>query len=749
MAYLIQGNAQKLMHVFGQEQRIAEGSGVNLDSQQMSQDLLRTKFLGTEQDAHYFLNTLRAAAKGGYYLPGTASASNLFSLLGLSKPFIIENESPEDERSNYIQLHFAYVNEKQELCTLMLLFRRDDPTQWTLGLVKNSHLEPKDSTAVILSGFDLGSYVKSGKQEFVVTSVDSLINPLMEQIGSPFILSLLQNIFKVDTGEVNNRAERITQLLRTVQELDKTSEFLFDPINLSQISPEQLFAENPALDKIIKYKLRLSSALLKECLKKDSGLQKEIAAIRFSDDVHINQNLLKMVIVFYEQQVLIQNRDFLQKQVFEKTMGGLLLNNAQINLIPFLVKNKYSLDLFDLILSKEAYYDTVHILVQFGYTEDLPHLFTDSEKLSELNYINSITDPDIRKVCLIFWTKSALNSEEYKKIVKATSDYPMLAKTLLELDKRDRPHIENLKNIALNPKEHQIESILYHFKPQLGRTGKLDLKRLSANGLFSLTQSFNVLKNAGITSSDLYMPVLNKTKQGKLLRLFLPGFEKIDNVAYRQELIRILFIGIKTGPVSLEKAILEITDKKLLILARNLHERFICVKQMQDLDSNKEMIALAAEEWGIHGIRFRKIILRVEEQCKNVHEQIRGSVADKEKAVQWQNVDKEYRRTLYSIAFDGLKNTGVDIKAKLSAVETKILNIIDPEIKSWIYNVFVILANIIITGLTLSIANNIKEKRTGNYWFFNQTQLGEEVRALDKEVLDVINSPEPDPALTF
>ncbi len=291
---------------------------------------------------------------------------------------------------------------------------------------------------------------------------------------------------------------------------------------------------------------------------------------------------------------------------------------------------------------------------------------------------------------------------------------------------------------------------MHHYVEQFGKTAVKDnLKLLDAEELADLIKSLDVLKESGVDASDSYVMLTKSNKQGALLRLFLPEFNKIKNDFYKQELIRLLYLGIKNGPVTQGKAIQDITDKKLQHIAKNLHERFICAKQMQDLAFNKDVIALAAEERGIKGSRFRRIILRVEEECKNVQENLRESRVDYEQIAQWQKTDKDYRRTLYSIAYDGLTKATVDINAKINEIETQVLSIVDPKIESWLYTSLIAIANIVILLITLGIANDIKERRTGNYWFFTQTRLGEQLRCLDKDVMHVIESPEPASILSF
>lgn len=777
MVYLIQGNALELLQAFEQKWMVVAHSS----AQSIEGDLLRTRFLGNTEQAQYFIDTWNTEAEKPYYLPGNMSAGNLFWLLGNSKPLMKGGESAQNYEENFVHQHFAFVNEEQEPCGLMLMYRQDEPSQWVIGLVKNGHLAPEKRTVILLSGFDLSPYAKTAELDSTV--IESLNTPL-QQIHSPEVQGLLQQIIMADSGCAHLRAARLAHLVRLIQvysirdsllniiklepgeintqrtkfihlkhmaEVGRHADELpIDLITPSDVQPELLFADNAALDLLAEYKLSLSAAMLRDCLSKNSGLRKEIEQLSLSDDEHVNKNLLQMLIVFYEEKVLDEYREFLQKHVFIKTRGGFLWNNVQIQLIPFLLKNKYSPNLFALILSEEAYYRSLITLIQLGYTYDIPRFLANADKCRELEYIHGLDNDDTRKLCLIFWAKGHLTLRDYYKIVLATKTYPMLAQTLVSLDQTEVTHVKNLKKLALAPSEHQKLSIMHHYDEQFGKTAVKDnLKLLDAEELADLIKSLDVLKKAGVETSDSYVMLTKSNRQGALLRLFLPDFNNVKNDFYRQELIRLLYIGINHGLVTQGKAIQEITDKKLQHMAKNLHERFLCAKHMQDLAFNKEVIALAAEERGIKGSRFRRIILRVEEECKNVQENLRESRADYGQIAQWQKTDKDYRRTLYSIAYDGLTKANVDLSAKINEIETQVLSIVDPKIESWLHKSLIAIANIVILILTLGIANDIKERKTGNYWFFTQTGLGEQLRCLDKKVMHVIESPEPAPILSF
>lgn len=778
MTYLVQGNVQELFRAFEQQWLIGEYH----DDSSMDGDLYKTRFLGNETQAKYFINTWKTRADSTYYVPGNMSAGNLFWVLGSSKPLYKPNESLRDYKDNFVHQHFAFVNEEHELCGLMLMYREDEPAQWMVGFAKNNHLPPEQRPVMIWSGFDLSPFLGATDHGLTFTTTDSSNTLWRTQVRSSLVEHLLEHVIK--DKDIEPRFIRLTHLLRFIQihvlhsvmhniiqvetgEINAKRAYLFfqehmkggqnkqrgvptDLINPDDFQFELLFAENPALDLITKYKLSLSSVMLKDCLSPNSQLREEIEKIVLCDDEQINRNILQMVILFYEEKVLNEHRSFLQKHIFIKTRGGTLWNHAQIHLIPFLLKNNYSMELFTEVLSKETYYYSILTLIQLGYTYNIPQFLVNPDKCNQLDYIHQLDNSYLKKLCLIFWAKGELHFKDYQKIVQAAKEYPMLAETLVTLDQTEGTHVNTLKELALNPQQHQQLSVLHHYAEQFDKAPfiRADLKQLNADELSGSINSLRVLKNSGVAPGDSYAMTIKNNKHGQLLRLFLPGLAKIRNEIHGQQLIKILYIGIKNGVGTLGKAIQEITDKELLYLARQFHDRFICAKQMQDLQFNDHMIALAAREEGILGHRFRKIILRVEAECKLVQEELRKSSANTDAVGKWQKIDKIYRRTLYSIAYDGLTHIGTDIKAHMHHIENQILNIVDPKVESWLFHILISIANAVILFFTLGIANDFKEKSTGNYWFFNQTRLGEQLRKLDKQVIAEIESPGPAPILS-
>jgi hypothetical protein len=732
MPYLVKGNAEQLFNAFGQHWAVAEGKD---ETGTIRLDFPRTHFIGSNEQAIKHFNTWRQEALVKYYLQGNMSAGNLWCILG-PNPLMKADEDLELYHRNFVLQHFAYINDKEETCGLMLMYRKDDPKKWMVGLVKNAHAAPKDRELTYLSSFDLAPLIQSLDLGITVSSEGLRDNPLVQQIDSDLPGKLVQNAFNVDSGEINLRLQRIDLLMRTLK-VEQDTARLYDPIAVSELNLPALFADNPALDLLARYKaedLPLSFAMLKDLLLEPSGLRKEIEAIKLSTDEHINRNVLSMLVTFYEKGILKQNRHLLNDQSFVKTFSGFMWDKLQIKLIPFLMQKKYSPDLIRLILSEPAYFGALDKLVDLepALTQDVPQFFKDANKLQELAFIHTLKNKDCQLLCLIFWVKGSLSIDGYQEIVEATQKYPLLASTLVALDQTKTKTIDDLRKIALDPQQHLLKSFAHHYSTELkgfhgGVTKRQELEAASA--------ALTLLKQSGFTDPGFYQLILKKDNSGQALRLLLPQLVNINKESYRKSLINILYTGVKQGIQSQGKEVDKIKEPKpLASLAKSLHERFMCLTQIQDLGFKDALIELAARDDKEEAKRFRHIILRVEAQCKVIYERLLSSVSYKDTVKKWENEEENYRKALYSIAFEGLMNPNKDFRPKLRIAEKKMLDIVDPAIESKLYHALIILANIVITGLTFTIANEIKYRKTGNYWFFNQTRSGEELRALDKEV---------------
>ncbi len=735
MPYLVRGNAQQLASLFNTEWLFAPASTSAADI--IEADLPRTFFLGSNEQAEHHIQHWRDAAQSKTYAQGDMSAANLFIFLNENHLFKKEDENYSDYQKNYINLSFAYVNEKKELCGFALFYRKDNPSQWLIATSRNTSLSPEVREVTLFSSFDLNPFIKQPSDEVSVEVVDRVHNPLIEQIESPFVKKLLEHSLHAENGEIDSKILRTTQLLRMIHLDDK--DLLADPLVLERLNPQTLFAENPTLDLISHYYLKLSSKMLVDCLRENSGLRKEIEALTLTNNPDIDRCLLRMTICFYEQGVLNEYRELIQAELFKKTLAGSIWNEEQIQLVPFLLGKKYAPDLFQLILSKNAYYSAVTELVTLGLTQDIPEYFLKADKLRELEFIEKVKDTSLKQLCLIFWVKGTLSYAEYQTIIKASQTYPLLAETLIALDKTGEVSIADLKDWVLDPQKHLQQSIIHHFASDYP-VNKATLNKFTVNELALLNQSFVILKGKKNVTPITYDVVARDNPQGQLLRLFLPSFTLMHNLSYRDNLIDLLYVGIQKGPVSMDKQISTLTDNRLKSAASKLRDRLICAKQMQKLGLTDDIISFAAEPQQEGAKKFRHVILKIEAECKTINARLDAN-ADIKQRKAWQDAEIEYRQILYALAYKAIKEPSYQFEPVLEQAQNKILNIVDPEIKSWLQKTLILLANVFIFIVTGSYANRQKEARTGNFWFFNHTSSGEELRAVEQDIKEQIRGP--------
>lgn len=743
MPDFLKGNAQQFFHAFGQDWAIAEQKD---DTKTILRDLPSFHFLGTVKQAISFFNIWYKKVQGKYYLQGNMSAGNLSYLFGRD-PLKKEEEDVEIYHQNLVRLDFGYVNDAGESCGIMVMYRKDNPKQWIIGLIKNTQAEPKDREVICITSFDLKPYIKNFDPQLSLSTVSST-HSLLAHIHSAIPTFLLQNA--VDShNEINLRFQRIVLLMRQFQ-IEGETATLRNPIPFNELNLSTLFADNPILDLILQYKLfdelPLSINLLKDILSESSQLQKEIKGVKFTANEEINKRLLKILLVFYDKGILEQNRPFLANIDCVNRFKGFMWHETQIQLLPFLIQKNYPDPLIQIILSEEAYFRAIHSLVELEpeLTQDVPQFFADPTKLEELKFIHSLPDENTKRLCLIFWVKGALSIDGYQQIVEAAKEYPLMASSLVALDKTKTVSIEKLQEIALDPSRHLRKSIAYHFSKELqkfhGVNSKLHL--LNLQELKSASTALLVLKKAKHGKAADYLSVLENDSNGRALRLLLPQLEKFEGDTLKV-LIDVLFEGIRKVIPTQGYEVLNIDDKEQLSLAKSLQERFICVMQMQDLKLSQEIIELSAQEDTEKAQRFRQVILRVEAQCKKIHERFYSSDSYRDTLAKWKIEEESYRKNIYKITYEALKGNNMDAHNQLKKAEDAILKIVDPEIESdfyrVIYNILLVVANIVISAITLFGANAVKYHYTGNFWFFNQSSSGEEIRALDKEALKLMD----------
>lgn len=742
MPYLVTGTAPQIFSAFGHPGFLDQTNAqIHRD-----EDILRTPFIGTPLQAKQHCASWRQRFAARHYMSGNMSASILQGILG-DEPFKKENENIEKYKQQYACQHFAYMNDHGVPCGLMVMSRRDDPSQWMIGLIKNPHRDPKHRDVVLLSSVDVSNKIVPEAQ-IKVQPVSFANNHLLQQVDSVIVLELLNQAFKDESGLINKhffaRLGLITRTFKTTEDV-----LLRDPINFPALNVAGLFADNHALDLMINYGIHhdLSFAMLADCLSADSGLGRELERVPLMDgEWLVNKNLLQMTLAFYEAKTLANNRELLEDRQFIRTLSGFMWDRAQIKLISSFHQQPYTLVFMKLVLSDEAYYSAANRLVDMGLLQHAPLHFENAEKLAQLHYIHSVADEDVKRLCLVFWVKGELSLEEYRELVAATEKYPLMAATLIDLDRNNfvMDGIIGLQRLALTPRKHLQRSIKHHFfsepSEQYSAHG---LDDLNDNELEAAAKALYVLKSSGVTEHAAYRSIIDSNQHKAMaLRLFLPQIATINDIDKRKVLIDALYAGVNSSIAHQGQVIQQIMDKTYLSAANNLCERFICVTHLQALGFNNEEIVWVAQEQSEKAKCFRQVILRVEAQCKIISERLSGSASYRTMQEVWRKEESTYRKNLYKIAYAFMNANGqttlADATRQIKKVEQDILNIVDPPFKSDIYQALIVITNILITMLTLGVANYIKLQSTGNPLFFTQTHSGEEIRALSKEIINTV-----------
>lgn len=731
----MRGNAQQLAvlfdktWLFGQEADTPAGEAIN-------SDLARSFFLGGQAAAEHYVSAWQKAQGAKTYMQGDMTAVNLFLLLNANQLLKKENEDPLEYQKNLAVLSFAYLNEQQEPCGFTIYYRKDEPAKWLIAHSQNPPAALGQRQLSLLASFNLQPFFTDKPHPPIVAEkVDREQNPLMAQLGSPLVKKLLEQGLFTTEGEINPTFARIGYLLRRpkVERQAKVD----DPLPLEAINPQFFFADNPSLDCLTKYNLPLPSKLLMECLSKSSALGRELESLKLTYSQEINACLLRITLHCYEQGILNDYRDVVQAQLIDKARVGTIFNDEQIQLAIMLIQKKYPSGLMQQILGQHAYYTAVKELINLELTEDIPTFFANPVKLAELALFDTVAESDLKQLCLIFWVKGRLHESEYKAIIKAGETYHLLANTLIALDKSGEVSINELKTLALNPQKHLQQSIIHHFAQDYP-VNKVVLDKLSVRELTRLNEAFVVLKGRTAVEPVVFDEAARDNGQAELLRLLLPTLSTIYKQAYQDQLIDLLYVGIQTGSITLDKQIAKLEDPKLKALAMDLRNRVLCAKQMQKLDLGDELISMAAAPYGDEAMRFRKVILRVEEACKKINTHLDVKANEKQRK-NWQDAELGYRKSLYMLVYKVIKDPSYVYAPDLEATQRAMLQNVEPEVKSWLQKILNVVANAFLYALGL--ASHAYEKKPNIAWFVNRTDSGDDLRHLDKDIQEPLRRP--------
>lgn len=704
MPYLVRGNAEQFWLSVQQNHMIDESNGSEL----ITKDLVRTQFLGSILDAKTHVQQWLVEGNDQFYAQGNINAGNLFMFIDPTAPLKKNDEEIQEAIQKTQRIQFAFVNDKGQLCGLSLHYRVDDPTQWIVGLIKDTQKAPKERDIYLLANFDLRPCITNADDGVQIQPVDKIQNELIQQCDSDWVKKLLTYVFNPNLSQSDNhpvhpKVKRLNQLVRYLR-IEKGLPIIQDSIDLNELDIKQLLSENPLLDLMQQYDVLLPFKLLKSSFDPNSKIRKELGSVILTNDSDKDTQLL---------------------QAYLK-----------------LVDKNYDSKMTQSILSEEVYYLSFLQIEALGYAQDFPDFFNQKEKCEQLKNIHQIQNESLKTLCLVFWSKGDLTNEEFEALIDALEGEASLSQTLLYIDKTGEISVNDLYKIAIDRKELLRQTILYQFANEFDKYGlnKQSLLNFNEQELVKLHKSFEMIKSVYFTNPEIYYQLILKNElNGHKLRLFLALFDRAEDSAHLKILIPLLYNGVQYGLINQGEAVKSIKDVQLLKKAERFQERFICVTHLYNLQFKEEVATFSALETEASH-RLREVILRVEERVKAIKLRLLDSAPEAEEKKKLVSAIDDYRKTIYAIAFEGLTLDQFDYKKQIQIAEKAILNCVDPEIQSWLKKALVVIANIVITLLTLGIANDIKEQQTGNYWFFNRTQSGEEISVLHQEVNALIES---------
>jgi hypothetical protein len=382
----------------------------NSKVQQIKNDLKGHYFLGSKPDALHHIKLWNSTNPHHAYTQGNMSAKNLQLFMkrdekiSLGKkgkeslrPFQKKDEEEGEYQKHFKYIDFAYVDQEGVLCGLGIYYRDDCPSQWTVGLIKNTQKEdPKDRQVFLFSNVDLLPYVNTTEtglqQEYVPFNHRKSVNPLIKHCKHPFVEGILARILTPEEPpKINLNVARVAQLLRRL-DTSNPSLVIKDPVDLNAIDLDLLFQKHDAMDSIIQVdrntpdelKIKLPFSMIKSWFKKKIELKNDeqesidflkqsftlegvkdwvsnnvlsqidevpqkdddsdylplisiIESIALTQNEKVNKALLSMHIAFYEEGIWSTHQTFLKKHLIDTVDEKSCWNEQQIRVAARLV----------------------------------------------------------------------------------------------------------------------------------------------------------------------------------------------------------------------------------------------------------------------------------------------------------------------------------------------------------------------------------------------------------------------------
>lgn len=679
MPYFVKGTAEQFWDSCGISAFVKPNK--NPDTRQIELDLPRNPFLGSLQQAKDHVDIWRKISeKDCYYVQGNMTAGNLFYYLG-PYPLKKEDEDFQSYKDQFKRIDFSYISDNKELCGLMLCFRKDSPSSWIIGLIKNTQLEPKDRSILLYTNDDLRPCIKNKTQGIESKIVSKNEMELFEYCGSKFLQKALSKTLSGSGGLhssellfLDRNIERIEYLLRFLH-IDKEPNFIDDPITKDEIDPELLFQKNDLLDLITEHKIKLSFPLFKECLNLNSQLHQEFKQYKMPINKEEAVTLLTMFTVFYEHGVLNKHHNFLQKYCFERLNNKPQWNDYQINLIPALLKKNYSPEQIEFILAEKAYYHGLYNLSKVDLCPNVPNFLQNAIQIEELKFIDTVSNEHLRRICLIFWFHGVCSIETFKEIAKNIDNNPLLSDALLNGFYHNKLATKDLVQLATNRLQLFRYSISDFYAPEF-KAYKIEEKKLEGfkeSELEVIRKYYLVLRNARINNPDYYNLIFDDKGAGQLLRMFYHQLEDVPEPHKKIALINHLHDYYKRGWFPNDKSIEKVLEKTPPKFSKIMFSQFNCIVILQKLNFINKVQELVMKDTN-DSTFFRHVINELNEHCKEFEHQWVLSVEEVEAYT-------IYKQKVISIAYNGLTSSNYEMQKALRKAEENLLNSVEYDTK--------------------------------------------------------------------
>ena len=720
MLYLLKGSAQEVFTAFGQQSFILPSPKLEEEKNTFIKDISRSPFLGTEAQAQVLYSTWSSSAAFTYYAQGNIFGGILKCLFG-SMPLLKEDEDIEYYQKQYAQLAFAYVDEHNRPCAFFCNFRKDQVHEWHIGLIRNTHLTPKEREICLLSSRELNL-----QEPMPVKRVPWLKNPLALFSHAPLIQKLIPLIS--DGNDINPDLLQLNLVLRYLNVTGSRLN-LWNAINFNQFDIQNVLVPNPLLDLILETKLDRERLVTIEFLANINHIDSAIKVKLLSQDTLSSKLKLILFFVLYHAHRLDLFLRLVDEAQFIQLIPKYPQDAYQVGAFCFLYLHQVPQDIVESILADVDFRRLVNDYLSQNPTPDF---------LKGLNYLAQLPPSSGRTLCLFFLEHAPLTRDGYQEILQAAVDSPLMPEAFFYLLRNNllKGGIKERVKWILSPHDHLWPTINIHFfKNQAINPIPGDQSPMAIGFLRSIMQVLILLKECDIDEKNKKHQLLEMGARGNFLRLLLLYLPQVPPLE-KKLLINLVFDGLENSARSIEVNHLPVA----------LHSS--AQELLQKISLGHILLKSSAEEatyrWSVTTRDLRKwqcfnILTQKIEQTFTLVEHHLQQSAYQEQGQRWQQQKIIYQRNLHRIICHALESKDdrqsilEQAKWSLKSNQQQCTDFIEPS-HSLILILLIKLANFIISVLTLTLANHIKKRCTGYGQFFTYSKTSEQLCLLTRAV---------------